>query len=415
MIRTMKNVAVFITALVLVAGMVSCENWMIEKLLERNEPSGGGGNGGGGGGSGGATVNVTEVKVYPNSLSLGLGESSTIWAQVIPGTATDQGIEWSSSDKSVVSVDNNGMVTALALGSATITAMSVNGQSAVCEVTVILPTVDKYIDIPGGTIKAGYKWVGGPFDSDGASALSDISVSAFHISRTEVRYELWYVVKEWGKRHEYMFENPGREGNRGGEGTIPTPTGKDLPVTTVSWRDVVVWCNAYSEITGKEPVYRNSGGDILRDSTEKTTGLNVEDLVDKTKIVLYNGYRLPTEREWEYAARGGVPSDVAGSAWEYKYGGTNTDEEVINFAWYSANSESTAQPVGQKIANRVGLRDMSGNVLEMCANLGSSDPCMVRGGSWKTSRSACAISTRQAISSNAKENQIGFRPVCRGD
>jgi formylglycine-generating enzyme required for sulfatase activity len=84
------------------------------------------------------------------------------------------------------------------------------------------------------------------------------TVNAFYIGETEITYELWYTIKTWAAGNGYTFANPGREGKGGLEGAAPTPA-KNEPVTSISWRDAVVWCNAYSETGGKDPVYKNSG------------------------------------------------------------------------------------------------------------------------------------------------------------
>jgi formylglycine-generating enzyme required for sulfatase activity len=258
----------------------------------------------------------------------------------------------------------------------------------------------------GGTIKVGDKW-GGTTNDYNHDANTPIDVEPFYIGKTEVRYELWYIVRDWGEGHGYTFQNKGRAINSGGlvPGAFPVSPSKDEPVTIVSWRDVVVWCNAYSEITGKEPVYRNkTDSGILKDST-----LNVENLVDKTKIALYNGYRLPTEIEWEYAARGGVPS--SSEPWTYTYAGSNSPGTV---AWFYTDSSSTLHSVGQKTANSAGLYDMSGSVWEWCFIDSGTNPAVLRGGAWDISFEFCSVANRDnGFYTDSGHDTMGFRVVCR--
>lgn len=85
------------------------------------------------------------------------------------------------------------------------------------------------------------------------------TISSFYMGKYEVTYELWYTVRQWALSNGYTFASPGREGHDGTEGAAPS-SAKYESVSSVNWRDTIIWCNAYSEITGLTPVYYTDRG-----------------------------------------------------------------------------------------------------------------------------------------------------------
>ncbi len=247
---------------------------------------------------------------------------------------------------------------------------------------------------------------GGTFVPRGTVTLT---IGEFSMDKYEVTYELWTDVRSWGSTNGYTDLVAGQNG--------VNPIGANNPVTLVNWYDMVKWCNARSEMDDLTPVYytNNTQGAVYRTGE---LDINID-------AVNWNadGYRLPTEAEWEFAARGG--NDSRG----YTFSGGNIADNV---AWYAGNSVNSTNPVGAKSANELGIYDMSGNILEGCWDWlfawdefpygGTTDPKgpstaqtyrITRGGFFSGEEITCNVATR-SYNANGPSHRaaiIGFRCV----
>jgi formylglycine-generating enzyme required for sulfatase activity len=174
--------------------------------------------------------------------------------------------------------------------------------------------------------------------------------------------------------------------------TYPSGSADNFPVIKVNWYEVVKWMNAKSEKEGLTPVYQLSGA--VYKTGQSTTTLNSS----------ANGYRLPTEADWEWAARGGASSQG------YTYSGSN---DVNAVAWYYDNSSHRTKAVGTKAANELVIHDMSGNVREWCEDdvyVGFTSVRRVRGGSWIADADDCTVAYNDYYDyPDTRDGIIGFR------
>lgn len=277
----------------------------------------------------------------------------------------------------------------------------------------------------GDTFYEGYEW-------PSELPTHTVQVSAFYMDTYEVTKALWDEVKTWAVAHGYAFDNEG--------------LGKaaNHPVQSVYWYDVVKWCNARSEKEGRVPAYYTDAAQTL---VYRTGQVNVAN-----NWVKWNGgYRLPTEAEWEKAARGGTSghrfpwSDVdtitlnqanylsywSGSQVQYAYDLPPAAGSVSN---YNDGVVPYTSPVGSFAPNAYGLYDMAGNVNEWCwdrwdwngvgdySSAAQTNPRgsasgsyrLARGGSWGWGNNAkgCRVAARGAVVyPHEMFPNLGFRVV----
>jgi len=235
------------------------------------------------------------------------------------------------------------------------------------------------IEIEGGT------YLRGSLEQPYATTerVHETTVTSFRMSASETSQALW---------REIMVTNPARF------------RGDKLPVDSVSWIDAVRFCNVLSEREGLEIAYEIRGNDAVwrREA---------------------NGYRLPTEAEWEFAARGGVRGAISEEALRKVFYAGGSDADKV--AWYDRNSSKTSHETGSKQANELGLFDMSGNVWEWCwdwygdyPRTAVKDPegaikgagqKVLRGGAWFTPMNLLRVTYRYWNAPTFKVNSVGFR------
>ena len=248
--------------------------------------------------------------------------------------------------------------------------ITVNRQNRTCNATLIkkrggTETIEvgnvafEMVYVEGGTFTMGATAEQGSDAWDDEKPAHGVTVSSYYIGQTEVTQALWQAV---------MGSNPSN------------CKGDDLPVEQVSWEDCQEFVRKLNRLTGKN-------------------------------------FRLPTEAEWEYAARGGKKSRG------YKYSGS---DNIGSVAWYDDNSGSRTHAVATKSPNELGLYDMSGNVYEWCqdwrggygssaqtnpAGPGSGSFRVFRGGSWGGGARYCRVSGRNNFSPTYRFSYLGLRLV----
>jgi len=288
--------------------------------------------------------------------------------------------------------------------------------STIATLTVIPkqpPAPDGMAMIPAGPFQMG--------DSlDGGGGVHTVQVSGFYMDKYEVTKGLWDDVKTWALAHGYTFDNAG--------------SGKaaNHPVHTINWYDMVKWCNARSEKEGRVPAYYTSAAQT---TVYRTGQVSVQNDWVKWKA----GYRLPTEAEWEKAARGGA------SGQRYPLGNTITHSQANYYSSsvyaydisptrgyhpsYNDGVNPYTSPVGSFAPNGYGLYDMAGNVWEWCwdwywygsySSGSQTDPRgptsgsgrVVRGGGWSGNAIGCRVAYRNDYGwPDYDDYDIGFRSV----
>lgn len=239
------------------------------------------------------------------------------------------------------------------------------------------------VKIDGGTFMMGSKDDTKIAEND-EQKQHEVKVNSFELNQLEVTVWEW---KQYCKKTNTKLPK------------TPSWGWKDnYPITNVTWYDVIKYCNWLSKQDGLKPAYKFAGPLVVCDFNA-------------------NGYRLPTEAEWEYAAKGGNKSKNT------FFAGSNDSNEV---AWHAKNSDKRPHSVGTKLPNELGIHDMSGNVWEWCWDWYNKDyyktedgnnpkgpirgeKKSVRGGSWDSQESYLRTANRISTLPDVTNEFYGFR------
>jgi formylglycine-generating enzyme required for sulfatase activity len=270
------------------------------------------------------------------------------------------------------------------------------------------PTKNEFALIPAGSFS-----MGDHLDGDKNAPEHEVTVRAFSLAKYEVTKALWDEVSIWGACHGYTDLHEG-------EGKVP-----NHPVVCINWYDMVKWCNALSERDKLTPCFSVSSH-IYR------TGNSDDVVCDWTA----SGYRLPTESEWEKAARGGLigkrfpwGDEITHAEANFTNNGYETYQSgtIGGHPTYTSphpDSGYLTSPVGSFKPNGYGLYDMAGNVVEVCwdryapypggsrINLGSDTlnfDRVLRGGAWHNLARYCRVAFRNSINPSNANGVVGFR------
>ena len=286
--------------------------------------------------------------------------------------------------------------------------------------STVPPPPSGMVLIPAGSFQMGDTFNDSP-DYWGERPVHTVYVSAFYMDRTEVTKALWDEVYQWAIGHGYSFDSAG--------------SGKaaNHPVHSIDWYDMVKWCNARSEKEGRTPAYYTS---VAQVTVYRSGQVNVQN-----DWVKWNGgYRLPTEAEWEKAARGGA------SGKRFPWGDTITHSQANYYSYwesghpyyaydvsptrdyhptYATGGMPYTSPVGSFSSNGYGLYDMAGNVWEWCwdwygsySSGSQTDPRgpasgsyrVIRGGGWGDYAIHCRAADRYGLWPGYGDG-LGFRSV----
>ncbi len=367
--KSLKSIVFYILLIMTAAFAASCDNGALQP---GNQP-----------------VAVLGIRISPTTVEIGMGDTMEYTVSIIPENADNRNYTLTSDNEAVATVSEAGILTAVSVGNAKITVLSEDGGcKAVSHVTVVESLFDaeeilasiEMILVEGDTFEMGATPEQGKEAEMNEEPVHRVALSDFYIGKYEVTQAQWKAVMGddiLSQHTKALKDSTVPMGARPSDEGVDV-LGDNYPMFYVNWNEASEFIARLNEITGKE-------------------------------------FRLLTEAEWEYAARGGSLSEG------YKYSGSNDIDEV---AWYNLNSGASLHEVGSKKANELGIYDMSGNVWEWVSDYAGyysdglevdptgpaqGDRRILRGGSCANEAKFSRVSARDFDDPTARFPRAGFR------
>ena len=274
---------------------------------------------------------------------------------------------------------------------------------------------------PAGSFQMGNSLDEGALTRPYELPVHSVNLSAFYMDQGEVTKAHWDEVANWASTHGYDISASGGSGKS-----------TNHPVHDVTWYECVKWCNARSEMEGRTPAYYTSAA---RTNVYRTGSVDVAN----SWVRWDTGYRLPTEAEWEKAARGGLSGQRFPWGMQIQHTRANyysngffaydtSSTSGFHPDYYDGDSSTNTSPVMSFAPNGYGLYNMAGNITEWCwdwysstyyssspgsdprgPESGSDSERVKRGGAWNHNPEGCRVAARLGNPPDTNDNSIGFR------
>ncbi|MBU1241695.1 SUMF1/EgtB/PvdO family nonheme iron enzyme [Myxococcota bacterium] len=357
-----------------------------------------------------ADANLTSLTVTSGTLTPAFSATTTTYTVTVPLAVTSLTVAVTAADgpwATVAVSPSQPMTLSLGANPAMVTVTAESGEQK--EYTVMItqavmdyesPYIGTLIYVPAGMFQR----------DDMVTNLS--VVSAFRMSKYEITRAQWTAVTGWADPSNTTYSS-----------------GTSDPVQMVNWYDAIAFCNKLSLAEGLTPVYTVSGVDFTtltyaQIPTSTNTNWNAA-----TANWAADGYRLPTEMEWMWAAMGadtGAPGVTNTTGYAKAFAGSTGSNLIDNYSWYTTNSSDGTHPAGSKLPNELGLYDLSGNVWEWNWDWNAAYPAgtltdtrgpasgnvrVGRGGSSFDPGFYCTVAVRNYYNPNYRDGDIGIRVV----